>query len=59
MKGRHSEVDDLNGCIVKEAERVGVSTPVNAAVVELARQIEQGSLQPDPSNLALLKANLL
>jgi 2-dehydropantoate 2-reductase len=59
MKGRHSEVDDLNGCVVKEAKRVGVPAPVNAAVVELARQIESGTLRPNPSNLALLEAKIL
>jgi len=58
MKGRHSEVDDLNGCVVKEAKSVGVPTPVNAAVVELARRIESGALRPDPSNLALLEAKI-
>ena len=55
MKGRHSEVDDLNGHVVKEAERLGVSTPVNAAVVELAHRIEQGILKPQPSNFRLLE----
>ena len=58
MKGRHSEVDDLNGCVVKEAERLGTAAPVNAAVVELAHQIESGMLRPDPSNLALLQARI-
>ena len=58
MKGRHSEVDDLNGCIVQEAQRAGLSTPVNAAVVELAHQIERGTLKPDPANLELLKARI-
>lgn len=58
MKGRHSEVDDLNGCVVKEAERLGTAAPVNAAVVALAHQIESGMLRPDPSNLALLQARI-
>ena len=55
MKGRHSEVDDLNGVVVAEAERRGHRAPVNAAVVALARRIERGELQPGPQNLALLK----
>jgi hypothetical protein len=32
-----------------------VATPVNDAVVEIARRIERGELDPDPDHLALLK----
>lgn len=55
MKGRHSEVDDLNGLVAAEAKRVGRSAPVNAAIAELAHRIEKGSLKPDPANLRLLQ----
>jgi 2-dehydropantoate 2-reductase len=51
-KGRHSEVDDLNGHVVARGREVGVATPVNAVVVELAHRIERGELHPDPSNLS-------
>ena len=34
MKGRHSEVDDLNGLVVAEQAGLGGAAPVNAAVVE-------------------------
>lgn len=51
-KGRHSEVDDLNGHVVERGREVGVATPVNAVVVELAHRIERGALHPHPSNLA-------
>jgi len=53
-KKRHSEVDDLNGTVVAEGSRLGVPTPVNAAVVELAHRIERGELEPGTGNLALL-----
>jgi len=56
IKGRHSEVDDLNGLVAREGRRHGVATPVNDAVVELAHRIERGALSPEPRNLALLKA---
>jgi 2-dehydropantoate 2-reductase len=49
-KGRHSEVDDLNGLVVAEAARLGRAAPVNAAVVDLAHAIERGDLKPDPAN---------
>lgn len=55
MKGRHSEVDDLNGLVVASHARHGGAAPVNAAVVALARRIERGELSPGPQNLGLLK----
>jgi 2-dehydropantoate 2-reductase len=55
MKGRHSEVDNINGQVVAEAQKLGLSTPVNAAIVELAHRIEQGILKPGPSNLRLIQ----
>jgi 2-dehydropantoate 2-reductase len=51
VKGRHSEVDDLNGHVVARGAELGVPTPVNAAVVDLAHAIERGELQPSPAHL--------
>lgn len=56
MKGRHSEVDDLNGVVAAEAQRIGQPAPVNAAITELAHRIERGELKPGPENLALLES---
>lgn len=53
-KGRHSEVDDLNGHVAAEGERLGIPTPVNRAVTDLAHRIERGELRPDPAHLAEL-----
>jgi 2-dehydropantoate 2-reductase len=53
-KGRHSEVDDLNGAVVATAEGHGLTAPVNAAVVEVAHRVERGELTPDPANADLL-----
>lgn len=53
-KGRRSEVDDINGHIVRTLERFKRGAPVNAAVVELTNAIERGDLRPHRSNLALL-----
>lgn len=55
-KGRHSEVDDINGLVVAEAARLGGAAPANRAVVALAQRVERGELAPDPSNLPLLLA---
>jgi 2-dehydropantoate 2-reductase len=53
-KGRHSEVDDINGLVVSEALAVGRSAPANAAVVELAHRIERGELETKPENVEAL-----
>ncbi|MCS5735173.1 ketopantoate reductase family protein [Herbiconiux daphne] len=44
IKGRHSEVDELNGHVVATLEQHGESAPANAAMVELAHDIERGEL---------------
>jgi 2-dehydropantoate 2-reductase len=54
MKGRRSEVGDINGRVVAESRAHGLPAPVNAAVVELAHRIEHGELTPGPGNFALL-----
>jgi 2-dehydropantoate 2-reductase len=50
-KGRRGEVDAINGEVVAA---LGAEAPANAAVVELARRVERGELQPGPQNLDLL-----
>jgi 2-dehydropantoate 2-reductase len=55
-KGRRGEVDDINGLVVREQERLGGTAPINARLVELARQVESGELKADPSNAGLLRA---
>jgi 2-dehydropantoate 2-reductase len=54
-KGRHSEVDDVNGLVVAELARYGSPAPVNAAIVEVAHRIERGDLKPGRANLYLLR----
>jgi len=54
MKGRRSEVDELNGLVAREAARLKLSAPVNTAITELAHRIERGRLKPAKTNLKLL-----
>jgi len=42
-KKRLTEIDFLNGYIVKKGKEVGVKTPLNERLVELVHQIEQGN----------------
>jgi 2-dehydropantoate 2-reductase len=55
IKGRHSEVDELNGLVLVEHEKRGSVASANNAVVEVARRIERGELKPAPENLGLLR----
>lgn len=54
IKGRRSEVGDINGRVRDVLAEHGVAAPANAAVVELARRIEHGELRPGRDNLPLL-----
>jgi 2-dehydropantoate 2-reductase len=54
MKGRRSEVREINGLVVDLQRRLGGLAPANAATVELAARIEDGSLEAGPGNLGLL-----
>ena len=40
-KGRRTEIDYLNGFIVRESKRYGIDTPINAAIADLIRHIEK------------------
>jgi 2-dehydropantoate 2-reductase len=51
MRGRRTEIDELNGYVVAEGKRLGVPTPFNAAIVEEVHRHGVGTLQPDPRNL--------
>ena len=50
-KGRRTEVGLMNGHIVDRGREVGVPTPVNAAIVEVVKGIDEGRITPDPSNV--------
>lgn len=45
MAGRRTEVDFINGAIVREGERLGLPCPVNKAITRLAQSIEQLALK--------------
>ena len=53
LKGRYSEVDQINGLVVEYARERGASATANAVIVEITRRIRAGELQPSPDNLEL------
>jgi 2-dehydropantoate 2-reductase len=55
LKGRRSEVDFLNGLVVKKGQEVGIPTPLNQAITSITLQIEKGEPKPGLDNLALLE----
>lgn len=50
MRGRRTEIDELNGFVVAEGKRLGVPTPFNEAVVREVHRHGVG-FKPDPKNL--------
>lgn len=50
-RGRATEIDFINGYVVQLGERLRISTPMNARIVETVHAITRGNLKPDPSVL--------
>jgi len=44
-KGRHSEIDYMNGLICLKGREVGIATPYNDAIVEAMHGIDDGSIK--------------
>ena len=45
-KGRHSEVEEINGLVVREHERVGARCPANQVTLDIGLEIERGESKP-------------
>lgn len=53
-KGRRSEAENLNGVVAQRGAELGLATPANDALLEVARRIERSEIAPQPGNAALL-----
>ncbi len=51
IKGRRTEIDYLNGYVVRKGRGLGIPTPVNEAIVGLTKRVETGDLDPCPDLL--------
>jgi 2-dehydropantoate 2-reductase len=51
-RGSKTEIDYINGSIVREGERIGFDTPINRLVVEMVKEIEDGRRSMSPKNLS-------
>jgi ketopantoate reductase len=47
MRGRRTEIDDLNGDVIEQGRRASVKTPIDAKIVELFHPHGVGTLKPD------------
>ena len=53
-KGRRAEIQEVNGYAIDVLRRSGIDAPVNQRVVQMALDIESGSLDASPGNAAAL-----
>lgn len=51
MKGRHTEIDFINGFVAAKAEGIGLAAPANAAITEAVRRLERGEIEARPESL--------
>jgi 2-dehydropantoate 2-reductase len=57
MKGRRTEIEFLNGYVVREGEKLGMACRANAALTDIVKRVEKGELQPDPRHILDLRLN--
>ncbi|HET6309350.1 MAG TPA: 2-dehydropantoate 2-reductase [Rhodopila sp.] len=57
VKGRRTEIEFLNGYIVRKGQEIGLPTPANAALTDIVKRVEKGDLPPDPKHLIDLRLN--
>ncbi len=57
LKGRRTEIEFLNGFVVREGEKVGRACPANAALTDIVKRVELGELKPDPRHITELRIN--
>jgi 2-dehydropantoate 2-reductase len=57
VKGRRTEIEYLNGFVVREGEKVGQTCPANAALTDIVKRVELGELAPDPRHITDIRLN--
>jgi 2-dehydropantoate 2-reductase len=57
LKGRRTEIEFLNGYVVREGVRLGLSCRANAALTELVKRVEKGELEASPQHILDLRLN--
>jgi len=57
QKGRRTEIEFLNGFVVREGEKVGISCSANAVLTDIVKRVERNELSPDPRHITELRLN--
>jgi 2-dehydropantoate 2-reductase len=57
QKGRRTEIEFLNGYVVREGEKVGLACKANAVLTDIVKRVERGELQADPKHITELRLN--
>jgi 2-dehydropantoate 2-reductase len=57
VKGRRTEIEQLNGFIVGKAKDIGIATPANIALTDIVKRVEKGELKPDKKHILELRLN--
>ena len=57
QKGRRTEIEFLNGFVVREGEKIGRICRANAVLTDLVTRVERKELSPDPRHITELRLN--
>jgi 2-dehydropantoate 2-reductase len=57
LKGRRTEIEFLNGFVVREGATLGLACRANAVLTDLVKRVERGELEPDPRHIGELRLN--
>jgi 2-dehydropantoate 2-reductase len=56
-KGRRTEIEFINGLVVREGAKLGLACRANAVLTDLVQRVERGELKPDPAHIVDLRLN--
>ena len=57
QKGRRTEIEFINGHIVREGEKLGMTCRANAILTDIVKKVERGELKQDPRHITELRLN--
>src|SRR6201987_4763569 len=57
QKGRRTEIEFLNGFVVREGEKLGLPCRANAVLTDIVKRVEKGELKPDARHITELRLN--
>src|SRR5882724_3913307 len=57
QKGRRTEIEFLNGLVVREGEKLGLPCRANAVLTDIVKRVEKGELKADPRHITELRLN--